>query len=129
MKLLTLNMHANLKQDAADIINESGYSDNFTFTNIEGHGMQTKNDPLLSTRDKVVGYVPRVKLEILVDESHIMPLLHALRKSKLGANEFTSYWVTNVSSCGLLSQVEARNDNGPASIYSSQTLPKSLKGE
>ena len=66
MKKLTLIVHADVEQALADMLRGLKQVSGFTFTRVEGHGAQDERDALLSARDRVVGYTPHVRVEILL---------------------------------------------------------------
>ncbi|NOX76645.1 MAG: DUF3240 domain-containing protein, partial [Gammaproteobacteria bacterium] len=71
-------------------------------SHVEGHGVQAENDPFLSARDKVVGYTPRVRVEILLQDGDVDSLLDTLRSTRQGIAEHGIYWVTAVEQSGCL---------------------------
>jgi len=101
MKKLVLVIHGNLKQDTADLLHKIEQVQGFTFSNIEGHGKQS-TDTYLSTRDKVVGYTPRVRVDILLEDENVMPVLIQIRKSNIGLNNHGFYWITEIEEYGQL---------------------------
>jgi len=102
MKLLTLIIHTNVQQELADQLRNMETVSGFTFSHVEGHGVQVEDDPFLSARDKVVGYTPRVRVEILLQDGDVDSLLDTLRGTRLGVAEHGVYWVTAVEQDGRL---------------------------
>jgi len=102
MKLLTLIIHDNLKQDLSDFLRSLEQVNGFTFSTAEGHGPQSDKDPFLSNRDKVVGYTPRVRVEVVLEDNDMQSVLAALRKSDMGLSQHTLYWITAVEEFGRL---------------------------
>ena len=102
MKHLVLIIHANLKLDASDLLQSINSIEGFTLTSVEGHGAQSVHDPFLSTKDKVVGYTPRMRVDLLLEDANVAPVLAALRKSEIGLREHSIYWVTDVVEYGRL---------------------------
>ena len=102
MKNLVMIVHANLQQDLADCLREQERVHGFTFSHAEGHGSQLENDALLSARDKVVGYVPRVRVDVLLDDADVDVVITALRATKCGVASRGVYWVTPVEQSGQL---------------------------
>ncbi len=102
MKLLTLIIHTNVQQELADQLRNMETVPGFTFSHVEGHGVQVEDDPFLSARDKVVGYTPRVRVEILLQDGDVDSLLETLRGARLGVAEHGIYWVTAVEQNGRL---------------------------
>ena len=101
MKNLTLIVHADVEQALADILRGLKSVQGFTFTHVEGHGAQDSRDPTLSARDRVVGYTPHVRVDILLNDTDVDGVLTALRKSNGGIGR-SVYWVTEVLQQGRL---------------------------
>ena len=102
MKNLTLVIHANAQQDMADRLRGLEKAPGFTFSHVEGHGKHVENDPFLSARDKVVGYTPRVRVDILLEDADVDAVLHSLRTTGEGAVDQGIYWVTVIEKSGRL---------------------------
>lgn len=102
MKHLTLIIHTNVQQDLADHLRSMEQVSGFTFCHVEGHGVQAESDPFLSARDKVVGYTPRVRVDILLEEKDVDSVLEALRNTTHGIKDQGIYWVTAVEQNGRL---------------------------
>ena len=102
MKHLTLIVHTNVQQDLADQLRALEQVPGFTFSHVEGHGVQVESDPFLSARDKVVGYVPRIRVDILLEDSHVDAVLDSLRNTTYGIEGHGIYWVTTVEQNGRL---------------------------
>ena len=102
MKVLNMIVHNNSQQDFSDLLRSLTQIEGFTFSHVEGHGVQEVNDPFLSARDKVVGYVPRVRVDILLDDSHVDTVLESVRAMSKGGNELGVFWVTDVQNSGRL---------------------------
>ena len=102
MKNLTMIVHADVRQPLADALRSLKEVEGFTFTPVEGHGQQDEHDPSLSARDRVVGYTPHVRVDIVLDDKHVDRVLHALRESSCGVTGRGVYWVTSVNPFGRL---------------------------
>jgi nitrogen regulatory protein P-II 1 len=102
MKNLTLIVHADIRQALADVLRGLGAVEGFTFTSVEGHGPQDERDPQLSARDRVVGYTPHVRVDIVLDDKDVDKVLQALRESSCGVAGRGVYWVTDVLRQGRL---------------------------
>ena len=102
MKILTLIAFADVKQALADSLRELKQVRGFTFTQVEGHDAQDAHDPALSARDFVVGYVPNVRADIVLEDKDVADVLDALRNSRCGLAGRGSYWITAVERQGLL---------------------------
>jgi nitrogen regulatory protein P-II 1 len=102
MKMLTLIVYADIKQVLADTLLGFKQVQGFTFTHVEGHGAQDGRVSTLSARDNVVGYVPHVRVDIVLEEIHVADVLDALRNSQCGLVGRGHYWVTEVEKQGRL---------------------------
>ena len=102
MKILIMIVHSARQQDLADLLRSITQIEGFTFSHVEGHGVQEARDPFLSARDKVVGYVPRVRVDILLDDLHIDTVLESIRTMSNGGSDLGIFWVTNVQNSGRL---------------------------
>lgn len=103
MKHLTLIIRTNVQQDIADKLRGLEQVTGFTFSHAEGHGVQVEGDPFLSARDKVVGYTPRVRAEIVLQDNDLDIVLDTLRETANdGIMKGAYYWVTSVDQAGHL---------------------------
>ena len=100
MKHLILVIHKNLKQDAADLFQSIEKVQGFTFSDVEGHSRHS--ELISSNRDKVEGYTPHVRVDIFLQDDDVMPVVSLLRKSSLGLNKHSMYWITTVEEYGRL---------------------------
>lgn len=101
MKNLVLVVHANVQQDLADTLRTLPQVSGFTFTRVEGHSAQTERDDFLSARDRVVGYVPRVRADVLLHDRDVGAVIQAVRQAA-GVGGQGVYWVTDVDEHGRL---------------------------
>jgi nitrogen regulatory protein P-II 1 len=102
MKNLAMIIHVNLKRALADLLRDLESVEGFTFSLVEGHGAQSETDPLLSARDKVVGYTPHVRLDILLEDVDVETVLAAIRADGRGISGQGIYWVTPVEEHGRI---------------------------
>ena len=102
MKNLTLIVHADIEQALADVLRGFKQVSGFTFSHVEGHGAQDERDPALSARDRVVGYTPHVRVDIVLKGEDVDAVLEALQTSNSGVAGRCVYWVTDVARQGRL---------------------------
>jgi len=102
MKHLILITHTDAQQDLTDQLRNMDQVSGFTFSHVEGHGLEAEDDPFLSARDKVVGYTPRLRVDILLEEKEVDLVLNALRTSNSITQGQGIYWVTAVEKSGRL---------------------------
>ena len=101
MKKLSIVVHTSLQQELADCLRGLKL-ESFMFTHIEEHSSQLKQDAFLSARDKVVGYVPKVQVDIILDDERAKTLLDELRGSGISFAGKGVYWVCDVREVGEL---------------------------
>ncbi|MEK6683956.1 MAG: DUF3240 family protein [Nitrospirota bacterium] len=102
MKNLTLIIHTNAQQDLADRLRSLEQVQGFTFSHVEGHGTHVEEDPFLSARDKVVGYTPRVRVDILLEDADAETVLETLATTSSSVLGQGIYWITTVEKSGRL---------------------------
>lgn len=94
--------HADLKQATTDLLRTIGKIESFTLAEVQGHGTQTESAPALSIRDKVVGYVPQLRVDMLLDAAQVDSVLAAFQGRDRGLSiQHGTYWVTTVERHGL----------------------------
>ena len=102
MKNLAAIVHANAQQNLADTLRGLEQVRGFTFTRVEGHGARADRDAALSARDKVVGYTPRMRVDILLEDADVDIVLGALHSASSDINDAGVFWVTDVEKSGRL---------------------------
>ncbi|HLP98650.1 MAG TPA: DUF3240 family protein [Sideroxyarcus sp.] len=102
MKNLMLIVHADLEQSLADTLRSLTQVTGFTFTRVESHGVQDEHDAALTARDRVVGYTPHVRADILLKDEDVDEVLQALRAADCGLAGRGIYRVTAVEMQGAL---------------------------
>ena len=101
MKKLSIVVHTSLQQELADCLRSLKLK-NFMFSHIEEHSSQSKQDAFLSARDKVVGYVPKVRADILLEDERAGTLIDELRGSGVSFAGKGVYWICDVGESGEL---------------------------
>jgi len=102
MKHLTLIVHTDVQKTLTDLLHNLDRISGFTFQHVDGHGVEAENDAFLSAREKVVGYTPRVRVDILLDDTNVESVLDVIRSSTEGIADSGIYWVTAVEQNGRL---------------------------
>ena len=102
MKNLTLIVHADVEQALADTLRSLKQVSGFTFIHVEGHGALDGRDATLSARDRVVGYTPQVRVDILLEDGDVDDVLQALRAADCGVAGRGIFWITPVEQRGRL---------------------------
>jgi len=102
MKHLTLIIHTDLQQDITDQLRGIESVQGYTFTHVEGHGIEVESDTFLSARDKVVGHTPRIRVDVLLEDDDVDTVLEILREPNNSFAGSGIYWVTPVEKEGHL---------------------------
>lgn len=95
MKNLILVVNASVQQSVTDHLRALDVS-GFTVSQVEGHGPHTAEDPFLSSRDRVVGFVPRVRIDIVLSPERVTEVLAALREPNAGLAGHGVFWISPV---------------------------------
>ena len=101
MKKLSIVVHTSLQQELADCL-RSLKLQSFMFSHIEEHSAQLRQDAFLSARDKVVGYVPKVRVDIILEDERAKTLIDELRGAGVSFVGKGVYWVCDVGKAGAL---------------------------
>jgi nitrogen regulatory protein P-II 1 len=100
MKLLTLIVHTNVQQSLSNLLHTMDQVTGFSFSKVEGHGSEKENDPYLLARDEVVGSIPRIQVDILLEDSDVEGVLSRLRDKDNNVTGQGAYWVVPVEKGG-----------------------------
>jgi len=101
VKNLVLIVHESIRESVTDQLRALEVT-GFTVSQVEGHGPHTAEDEFLSARDRVVGFVPRVRVDIVLPCEQLPTVLDALRAPDSGFAERGTYWVSSVEGFGRL---------------------------
>ena len=101
MKKLSMVVHSSLQQELADCLRRLQL-DTFMFSHIEEHSAQLEHDAFLSARDRVVGYVPQVRVDVILEDERARSLLEEIRRTTCSFKGKGIYWITNVDESGEL---------------------------
>ncbi len=102
MKCLTLFVHAAVEDDVLNALRALPEVSGFTVSPCQGHSTSTELDPFLATRDRVAGFVPRVRIEVVLEDEVVEVVLERLRRSMPNLGSSGAWLVTNVEASGRL---------------------------
>lgn len=100
MKLLTIIVHAEVQRDIAALLRGMKEVSGFTFMQVEGHGHEVERDGYLAAREQTVGYVARMRADVLLDDAHVDAVLARLAEKEARLAGQGVYWVTTVDTGG-----------------------------
>ena len=95
MKNLTLIVTASVQQAVTDHLRALEITE-FTLSQVEGHGSYTAGDASISPRDRVVGFVPRVRVDMVLEPERLAMVLEALREPNTGFAGHGIFWVSPI---------------------------------
>ena len=101
MKNFSMIVHTSLQQELSDLLRSLDL-DSFMFSHVEEHSAQQENDILLSARDRVVGYVPKVRVDVILEDERAMSLLDEINQSNISFKGRAMYWITAIEKTGEL---------------------------
>lgn len=101
MKLLVLVVNSSVLQIVTDELRLLGVA-GFTVSPVEGHGAHTAEDRFLSARDRVVGFVPRVRIDIVLPAEQVGAVLDSLSAPDTGLGEHGTFWISAIDRFGQL---------------------------
>lgn len=101
MKKLSMVVHSSLQMELADCL-RSLQVETFMFSHVEEHSSQLEHDPFLSARDKVVGYVPQVRVDVILSDERARSILDDLRSLNSPFKGKGIYWITDLEESGEL---------------------------
>jgi len=99
MKNLVLIVHESVHEAVTDHLRALDVT-GFTVSHVEGHGPHTAEDQFLSARDRVVGFAPRVRIEIVLSSEQLTTVLDALLAQGTGFAGHGMYWVSPIEQLG-----------------------------
>lgn len=101
MKKVSIVVHTSLQQELADLL-RSLQLESFMFSHIEEHSSQLEQDAFLSARDKVVGYVPKVRVDVILEDERARTFMSEIQSSNISFKGKGMYWITEVEESGVL---------------------------
>jgi nitrogen regulatory protein P-II 1 len=100
MKILTLIVHTQVQQELSELLRSMDQTPGFTFTHVEGHGSEIEHDDFVAARDQSVGYVSRIRTDILLQDNDVEPVLARLLAKENNIIGQGVYWLTPVDQGG-----------------------------
>jgi nitrogen regulatory protein P-II 1 len=102
MKILTLIVHTNVQQKLSDLLRSMDQVSGFTFTHVEGHGAETEKDSFLAAHDEAIGFIPRVRTDLLLQDADVESVLQKISDAEFDIQGQGVYWVIPVEKGGRL---------------------------
>lgn len=102
MKVLTLIVHTEMQQSLSNLLRTMDQVSGFTFTHVEGHGIETEKDGFVAAHDAAVGFVPRIRTDLLLPDGVVEQVLQKIADAGLEIRGKGVYWVTPAEKGGHL---------------------------
>jgi nitrogen regulatory protein PII len=102
MKCVTLIVHASAKSALTDFFHEIAEVRRFTMIDCEGYDENDLADPRISPGDRVVGYIPRVRIDRTVNDPDVTTVMTKLRATESQVSGLGIYWITPIEDEGIL---------------------------
>jgi len=102
MKCLTLVIHESAKQDLIDHLLSRDDISGFTLCAAEGHSRRTSGNPFETTRDVVLGYVPRVRVDVITSDANLPNIRDQICHCDSCVTGRGVWWITEVQDWGTL---------------------------
>lgn len=102
MKCITLIVHASAKSALTDFFHEIAEVRRFTMIDCEGYDENDLADPRISPGDRVVGYIPRVRMDLAVNDPDVSTVMTKLRATESQVSGLGIYWITQIEDEGIL---------------------------
>lgn len=102
MKILTLIVHTDVQQKLSDRLRRMNQVGGYTFSHVEGHGIESEDEDFVSAHDEAVGYAPRVRIDLLLQDGDVERVLKTIIDGEPSIRGAGFYWVTLVEKGGQL---------------------------
>jgi len=105
MKCLTIFLHAAYENEVVDCLRGAESVSGFSLSDCRGHSRHTSDDPFAAARDRVEGFVPRVRLEVFLEDGlvdGVLKLLEHCAGGIGGAGAMGAWFVSEVGRSGRL---------------------------
>ena len=99
MKNVVVIVNSSVVQAVTDLLRESAVTA-FTVTPVEGHGLRAGDDDSQSIRDRVVGFVPEVRIDIILPDAEVASLIESLSRPDAGLAGHGTFWVLPIEQRG-----------------------------
>lgn len=102
MKQLTLYLHAAATNDALDCLRSNPHLEGFTLMHCQGHSTSLSTDHEEAAIDQVVGFVPRIRIEVLLENDQVGDVIKHLRQCLSGSTSHGMWTITPILDSGKL---------------------------
>ena len=101
MKCLSLIINESSQNDIVELMRRLPEVDAYTIFHGEGH-YSGHIQPFESAHDEVLGYVPRIRIDIFLNEKDVTPVIEHIKACSSCASKLGLYWTSTVDQMGHL---------------------------
>ena len=101
MKCLSLVVRESTKGELVERLRSIPAVSTYTIFSGEGHSTQGVQ-PFESAHDEVVGYVPRIRIDLVVEAEAVRSVIDSIRELTTPAGKLGTYWISAVDEIGEL---------------------------
>ena len=101
MKCLSLIINESSKNDLVELMRRLPEVDAYTLFHGEGH-YSGNIQPFESAHDEVLGYVPRIRIDIFLEEEHVETVIEHIKACAGCSAKLGRYWTSPVDDMGQL---------------------------
>ncbi len=101
MKCLSLIINESSKNEIVELMRSLSEVDAYTIFHGEGH-YSGDIQPFESAHDEVLGYVPRIRLDVFLKAEDVDTVVNRLKACAVCASRLGLYWTSTVDNMGEL---------------------------
>ncbi len=102
MKCLTLYLHASSEGAVLDCLRAHPRVSGFTLVACQGHSNSDSVGQAETTMDHVVGFVPRIRIEVVLEDGQAQEVLASLKEHMGGRGSHGMWTITPVQEWGSI---------------------------
>ena len=101
MKCLSLIINKSSKTEIVELMRRLPEVDAYTIFHGEGH-YSGNIQPFESAHDEVLGYVPRIRIDVFLQEKDVDTVIKRIKSCSVCASKLGLYWTSTVENMGEL---------------------------
>lgn len=101
MKRLSLMLNESKQNEIVELLQQLQEVGAYTIYHGEGH-FPGNIAPFESVQDEVMGFVPRIRIDLLLEDTDVAPVLDKIKGCSTCGSHGGVYWISPVDSMGTL---------------------------
>lgn len=101
MRILSLIINESSKNELVELMRNLPEVEAYTIFHGEGH-YSGNIQPFESAHDEVLGYVPRIRIDVFLEEAHVGKVIHQIKQCSTCTSRRGLYWTSTVDDMGDL---------------------------